>query len=302
VDDRAQLLAFLLGILATLALGAAYHGAFLGPRARALADGNAALVTEIGHLRAILPEGDSPAARAAIEADLDRRLAAARSITEGGNVVAVLPAALALTKPPGGWWTRLDIRANRLELEGQGTRPEDAAAALDGVRSTPCLKDVSLGSVRREKRGSKTLQSFTISATILAEHPDHPGSPCDIDVPPPAGQDPFLSVDMDQRIRRRTSLPPLRRFALRDLRLVEIESDGTAGGGKVVIRTPEGSRRPAIVGTVVGDGRAKITQILPDMILLSEDRLVDEETGAVRTRAFTMELQAEDGPDGGWTR
>ncbi|GEM_PF-2337171 len=301
MDERARVVGFLLGA-SFLALSLFATAAFVqAPRLEALQQSNAALAKEIVTLRAILPEGDSPERRRAIEADLEERLAAARSITESGNVVAVLPAALALTKPGSGWWTRLSISNMRVELEGQGTQAEDAAAALDGVRDTPCLTDVSLGSVRREQRGGRTLQSFTISARILAEHPDHAGRPCAIDVPPPAGRDPFLSADMDQAIRRRTDLPPLRRFPLRELRLVEIEVDDTASGGKVVIQTPTGEKRAAIVGSVVGDGRAKITQILPDMVLLSEDRVTDVETGAVRTRAFTMELVTAD-PDGAWVR
>jgi hypothetical protein len=301
VDDRAQLVAFLLGAV-LLVLGQLAVASFLlGPRLSSLDLQNAALETETSNLRLILPEGDSPAARAGIELDLKARLRAAQSIAKSSNVVAVLPAALALTKPATGWWTHLSIQNMRLELKGQGMDPEDAAAALDGVRETPCLTEVSLGGVRREKRGGKNLQSFTISAKVLAEHPDHPGQPCEIDVPPPAGRDPFLSSDMDQQIRRRTDMPPLRRFPLRDLRLVNIEVSETASGGKVVIRTPEGQRRAAIVGSVIGDGRAQITQILPDMILLSEDRVVDEETGAVRTRAFTMELETDD-PDAAWVR
>jgi hypothetical protein len=166
----------------------------------------------------------------------------------------------------------------------------DAAAALDGVRAVPCLGDVSLDSVRRVTRGSRTVHSYRIRARVLVDDPEH-AVPCEIDVPPPAGRDPFLSADADEQIRRRVTLPALRRHPLRDLRLVRSEAGETAGGGRVVIEVPGGEQFPAVVGTVVGDGRARITQILPDMILLSEDRVVDIETRAVRTRAFTMELQ-----------
>jgi hypothetical protein len=292
MDARAEPVAFCLGLL-TLVLALAARGASLQRQAEDLAVGNRVLTEEIANLRRVVGDGESLEEQARLEKNLRDRIAAAREIVNRGNLVAHLPAALAASQSGSGWWTSLSIRGTRLVLEGRGPDAEDAAAALDDVRSVPCLGDVSLQSVRREVRAGKTLHSYRVVATVLYIDPERQ-VPCDIDVEPTAGRDPFLSAEMDQLIRRRSSLPALRRYTLRELHLVRVDSDDTASGGRVLIEDPTGARHPAIVGTVVGDGRARITQIFPDMVLLSEDRIVDQETRAVRTRAFTMALEPRD--------
>lgn len=267
-----QILGFVAGLVGVVLLGG-LAGAALGVELRGLREGNAALAREVEALTAEL--GDAPAGDVELQHRLQRQIELIGDLGRDRESTQVVLTALEDAFPTGTWLVRLGLDDDALRLHGRTRESEGVSLLMEGLQDSPCFTDVALRSVEG-KTSADRVQSFWLEAK--------PG-------PPGCGQarpglkDLFEPQDAEfQAIR--VPKPPLSRWTPREYALVQV-----VPGEVAMLRDPEQGLHRVQVGSYVGSGRAKVTFITEDQVVLTEDVLLDEETRKTESRIINLGLE-----------
>jgi Tfp pilus assembly protein PilN len=268
VDRRDRDLAFALALgCAVLAFGLAGWSLLLDGQRAGLRERNELLEAELADLRAITggvsPQDLVPA--------LEQRIAAIQALAADRGRAASFVGAVAQSVPKGAWLTDLRWSDAGLALAGRSDDPAGAAEVMDGLRRTGCFDDVTLASVS----GAAGARTFSITATT--------GETCD--APGPGASDPFRPP-IDPLARPDLVLPPLYRWAVESYDVIAIVPGKTA-----TLRDPDGGTHALQIGSAMGHPAATVSFITEDQVLLTQDRVVDQETGEINSSIIELPLE-----------
>jgi len=264
--DRDAAYAFALGC-AGLAFGLAGWGLLLDRDQASLREQNELLEAELADLRAITggvsPQDLVPA--------LEQRIASIQALAGGREWGAAFLGAVEQSVPKGAWLTHLRWSDAGLALTGRSDDPAGAAEVMDGLRRTGCFDNVTLASVS----GAVGARTFSITAV--------PGATCD--ALGPAASDPFRPP-IDPLARPELVLPPLYRWAVEAYDVIAI-----VPGKAATLRDPDGGTHAVQIGSALGNPAATVSFITEDQVLLTQDRVVDEETGEINSSVIELPLE-----------
>ncbi len=263
--DRDAAFAFALACVLLL-FGAVAWRTLLRSEATALAHDNAALVTELAHLRQI-SDGASPELLAAA---LEERIALVAALSAGRTDAARTLSAVQRAVPSGVWLTALHWSGPGLTLTGRTDDPAGAAEVMDGLRLTGCFEEVTLSSVS----GPAAARTFDITARSAPT--------CE-----PLGlgdADPFRPPT-DPQARPDLLRAPLYRWTPDAYDVIALVPGRTA-----TLRDPDGATHEVQVGAAIGHPAAVVSFITDDQVLLSQDAIIDADTRETRSRIIELPL------------
>jgi len=110
-------------------------------------------------------------------------------------------------------------------------------------------------------------------------------------------RDPFTPIDFSVKVSVDTTVPPLQRFTLGQLKLSAILRGG--GEPSAMVETQEGMGYPVKRGTKIGLDNGEVVEILENKIVIRETQ--SDFSGAVTERLVEMSLRAGD-EKGGFSR
>ena len=261
-------LAFALGLgLVLLGFGLSSFRMVLGTQ-RATLDADAALLEgEISDLRKIIGERPSDAFMEAFE----RRVHALSALGADRGRAARYLGAVAQAVPPGAWLTRLRWTDTTLDLAGRTDDPAGAAEVMDGLRRSRCYDDIVLAGVA----GPVGARTFTITA--------RPAADCASLGPPTS--DPF-APPIDPEARPDLVLPALVRWEAQTYDVLAI-----VPGSSATLRDPAGGTHAVQIGSSVGRPPAVVSFITIDQVLLTLDRVVNQDTRETRSTIIELPLE-----------
>jgi len=262
--------AFLAGGLFVVAVGLAFAWSARGRLAEVEAS-NAVLQAEIDQLDALGATAVDPAVVEELRTQLELIDALRAGVGRAAGVVVAAGDAV----PPGAWLTDLEFAAGRFELVGGAEDPDAVALLFDELQGWPCLANPALGGVRRSEDGYR----WSITARASSELPACAGAG--------TARDPFESPAVRaarDAVARRARMPALMRFDVREFRLVGVEA------AVATLQDPLGGRHQAIAGSPLGASGGRVQQVLPRLVIVVEEELVDAETGELRSEVITLDL------------
>ncbi len=271
MDGQKQILVFVGGLVLVVVLGVGWGWVQAGELARLQRSNNQtrAEVEELAQLLATFETGSVDAAKhRQQQLEEVRALAAQR-----GELIAPL-VALEDAFPTGTWLVRLSVDEDSIQLHGRTKESEGVSLLMEGLQDSPCFEDVALRSVEG-KTSADRVQAFWLEAR-LADADCATGGPGPRDLFEPQDAE-FQAIKVPK--------PPLARWEPREYELVQV-IPGELG----MLRDPEEGLHRVQVGSYVGNGRAKVTFITEDQLVLTEDVLLDEETGKTESRIVTLGL------------
>lgn len=262
--DTAFAFAFALVVLAFVAVG---WRTSLRASARTLQEENALLHTELVALRKIAgsvsPEQLVP--------QLERRIAVVEGLSADRGRAALFLGAVEQSVPRGAWLTQLRLVDTSLSLTGRSDDTAGAAEVMDGLRRTSCFDNVTLASVS----GGVGARTFAITA--------QPAATCG--ALGPASSDPFRPpIDPEAR-------PDLVRPALYRWEVEAYDVVALVPGQSATLRDPDGGTHRVEIGSAIGRPAATVSFITDDQVLLSQDRVVDADTGEAQSRIIELPLE-----------
>jgi Tfp pilus assembly protein PilP len=110
-------------------------------------------------------------------------------------------------------------------------------------------------------------------------------------------RDPFTPVDFSVKVSVDTTVPPLQRFTLGQLKLSAILRGGSEPSA--MVETQEGMGYPVKRGTKIGPDNGEVVEISENKIVIRETQ--SDFSGAVTERLVEMNLRAGD-EKGGFSR
>ena len=78
-------------------------------------------------------------------------------------------------------------------------------------------------------------------------------------------------------------MPALLRFEARDFDYVE------QNGDVATVQDPLGDRHQVMAGSALGSGGGRVQQVLPTVIVVVEEELINAETGELRSDVITLD-------------
>lgn len=106
---------------------------------------------------------------------------------------------------------------------------------------------------------------------------------------PTGRRDPFTPVDFSIKVSVDTTVPPLQRFSLGQLKLSAILRGGDEPSA--MVETQEGMGYPVKQGSKIGNNQGEVVEILNDKIVIRETH--SDFSGAVKERFVEMNLRAD---------
>lgn len=264
MDARSFLAWGVTGVAVVLIAGIAWAGLLVSELRGVRAD-NEALAAEVEDLARRVDLDDFEAQAALLELKLDT------ITTLRHNPVPTWLVALEAAVPAGAWLTSLEFVDRRMTLQGASADPLGAAALMEALQHSECFQDVALRSVEATAEG----QEFWLTAATT-----------DVDCAggTPGGRSLFLSPGLEDALRPQATVHPLLRWEPRDYDLVGMEI------GLATLRDPQDGLHRVMVGSSVGSGGAVVKFITDDSLVLTEDEVVDRDTGRTRTHITTLTL------------
>ncbi len=235
---------------------------------RALEAENELLHAELAQLDALIGSLEGgPDAHAALQ----ERLEAIYALRDNTGHSASLLVALETAVPAGAWLTSLSIEGDRVDLHGEAADLDAAANLMEALQFSECFTDVALKSSESSPDGQTFWLQARPSETVCAEGR-------------PGGRPLFLSPNLEDALRPDATIHPLVRWEPREYDLVGLEI------GAATLRAPDESLHRVMVNGAVGRGRARVTFITDDSIVLTEDVLLDRDTQKTKTNIVTLRL------------
>lgn len=269
-SDRDLLFGVVLGAI-VIGLGFSVWRMMLGVERAQLAEENALLEEEIWNLHKILEDYEA--------SNLERfelRVQTLSALGENRGRAARFVGAVEQAVPTGVWLTRLQWFDSRLTLTGRTDDPAGAAEVMDGLRRSGCFSEITLAGVS----GPVGERTFTITGK--------PVEPCE--ALGPAATDPF-APPVDPEARPDLVLPALYRWDVRAYDVVAL-----VPGTEATLQDPDGGTHVVRIGNSVGRPPATVSFITDDQVLLTQDRIVDEETRKTRSSIIELPLERAGGP------